>query len=320
MVRLQDIANRGFPLQLVSLMTKKLIIAVVVLGIVAAAAWFEPTRTVRGWALGDPFFDGRSASGWEARLQSSDPTDQATTPEKLEAGKAAAMPVLIKILASPDPGVRWKVANILARIGPDARDAVMPLIDRLDDPDPFVRKVAAEALGEIRETRPEVISAIKSKLNTSERDSVIRALSKFGAAAAPAVPELIAIVKNSELGPTTHWEAIRTLGKIGPPAHEATPTLVGALKDHEEDVREHAAESLGEIGATSAVPDLIAALQDESPRVRRDAVRSLGQLGAAAKPAIGAIEKLLKDKAEPVQEAAKTALRRIDPEGHGKQN
>ena len=53
--------------------------------------------------------------------------------------------------------------------------------------------------------------------------------------------------------------------------------LVAALRDDKDaDVREHAAESLGQIGIFS--PEVIAALtvalQDQSPRVRRDAVRS----------------------------------------------
>jgi HEAT repeat protein len=273
---------------------------------------------VRGWARGEPFFDGCSASAWAERLGSRDPVVQADTPEKLEAGKAAAVRVLIHILSWPDASIRWKAAEILSRIGPEAHGAALALVGKLDDPDPFVRKVAAEALGKIKDARPEVLTAMVAKLSTDERDLVIGPLSRFGAAAEPATRALIAIVKNDSLGDRTRWEAIQTLGEIGPGARDAIPALIDALKDRDDDVREHAAESLGDIGAIEAVPQLTMALADESPEVRRDAVRSLGQLGPAAKPALAAIEKLLGDKNENVRGAAKSALRRIDPEGHSK--
>jgi len=299
-------------------MGKKLAIIVVLVAAVAACAWFEPTRTVQGWARGEPFFDGRSASAWEERLASREPAEQAATPDKLEAGRAAAVPVLLRLLFSADSSLRWKAANVLAKIGPEAHDAAPALAKCLDDADPFVRKVAAEALGEIKDTRPEVLAAMVAKLSGDERDLVIRPLSKFGSAAESAAPALIAIIDNESLGDRTRWEAIRTLGKIGPAARGAIPALIAALKDKDDDVREHAAESLGEIGAVVAIPNLTATLGDESPKVRRDAVRSLGQLGSAAKSAIAAIEKLLGDKEEIVRDAAKTALRQIDPEGHSK--
>src|SRR5579871_6785719 len=72
-------------------MNKKYAIIAVVVVIVAAGAWWEPTGTVRGWARGEPFFDGRSASAWAERLRSSDPVVQSNAPEKLEGGKAAAL-------------------------------------------------------------------------------------------------------------------------------------------------------------------------------------------------------------------------------------
>ena len=299
-------------------MIKKLAIVGAVGAVVAVGAWFEPTRTIQGWVRGEPFFEGRSASAWEERFASREPEVQARTPEKLEAGKAEAVPVLVRILSSADPSIRWKAANVLAKIGPGAHDAAPALVKCFDDSDPFVRKVAAEALGEIKDPRPEILAAMIGKLGADERDLVIRPLSKFGSAAEPATSALIAIVQNNSLSARTRWEAIRTLGKIGSGARAATPALIAALKDKDDDVREHAAESLGDIGAVAAVPNLIATLDDHSPQVRRDAVRSLGQLGPAAKPAIAAIEKLLGDKEEIVRDAAKIALRRIDPDGHGK--
>jgi HEAT repeat protein len=289
-----------------------LLVLAVVVAALGAAAWYEPTRTVRGWAHGEPFYDGRSASGWAERLASSDPKDLSEAPERLVAGKADALPVLTRLLTWRDPTVRWKAADALGKIGPPAAESAPALAERLKDPDPYVRRVAAQSLGAINSPHPDVIYALVGRLVTEDRDLVIRPLSEFGPAAAPAVKNLIEIVTNTALSPTTRWEAIRTLGKIGPPAHEAGPALAIALNDPDELVREHAAESLGEIKLTQATQALTRALADPAPRVRRDAVRSLGQLGRDAKSAVPEIKKLLDDKDDKVRDAAKTALRRIE--------
>src|SRR5204863_8233255 len=137
----------------------------------------------------------------------------------------------------------------------------------------------AQALGSIKPADPAVIKALIAKLKTRERDQAIRPLSAARAAAKDAVPDLIEIVADSKLSPATRWEAIRTLGKIGPDSKSAVPTLIEAMKDPDDLVREHAAESLGEIGDAAAVPHLARVCDDPAKLVRRDAVRSLGQLG-----------------------------------------
>ncbi len=280
----------------------------------AAGAWFEPTRTVRGWARGEPFFAGRSANYWATKLESSDPKEQMRAPLALEEGKGAAVPVLIQLLGSPRETVRATAAGILTRIGPPAVDAVPALQARLDDDDANVRAVSAKALAAIKPTDPDVIKSLAGKLRGADRDFVIRPLSAAGAAARAAVPDLTAIARDASLPPLTRWEAIRTLGKIGPDSKPAVPVLVAALTDADAFVREHAAESLGEIGAAEAIPDLTRILADPSPRVRRDAVRSLGQFGAAAKSALPEVEKLVNDPNDDVRDAAKKSLRQIDPE------
>lgn len=61
----------------------------------------------------------------------------------------AAVPQLSQALDDPNPLVRRRAAEILARIGPDAKDAVPALIRALGDRDEEVRKAATRALGEI---------------------------------------------------------------------------------------------------------------------------------------------------------------------------
>ena len=121
-------------------------------------------------------------------------------------------------------------------------------------------------------------------------------------------------MSDTTLSSVPRWEAIRTLGKIGRDSKPAVPMLIDALKDDDELVREHAAEALGDIGSPEAIPHLTRALEDEAGRVRRDAVSSLGRFGPAAKAALPKAEKLLQDSEPLVREAARAALRRIDPD------
>ena len=55
-------------------------------------------------------------------------------------------------------------ALVLARIGPDAADAVPELTDLLDDPEQDVRKAAARALGQIGPDAAEAVPALMRQL------------------------------------------------------------------------------------------------------------------------------------------------------------
>jgi HEAT repeat protein len=74
---------------------------------------------------------------------------------------AAAIPALVDVLHDPDPLLRRHAAQALARIGPDARDAVPDLIVALQDRDEEVRKNVARALGQIG---PEARAAVPALL------------------------------------------------------------------------------------------------------------------------------------------------------------
>jgi hypothetical protein len=287
----------------------------IVLALIAAGAWFEPTHIVRGWLRGEPTYQSRPAAWWRERLVSQEPADQAEYPRRLQAGGADAVPVLTDLLRAPEAEVRWRAADILGKIGPAAAPASAQLAAALHDGDSHVRTVAAQALGEIgpKGVDPAVVPGLVELLSTGDRLPALRALASIGPAAAPAISE-IARVLREDPDATTRWNAARTLGKIGPAAKTAIPALVQAMGDDPDAlVREHAAEALGDIGpdAAEAVADLAKACKDPSHKVRRDAVRSLGQIGAPAKAALPQVEALLKDPEAIVREAAETAKRKI---------
>src|SRR5262245_50809448 len=140
-------------------MSKRWLLLIPAGAIVAVGAWFEPTRSVRGWVRGEPFFQDRPASYWEESLTSSDPKEQARAPQALEAGKTNAVPVLVHMLGSPRETVRAGAAGILGKIGVPAADAVPALLARLDDSDPLVRAATIQALADIKPADPAVIKA-----------------------------------------------------------------------------------------------------------------------------------------------------------------
>jgi HEAT repeat protein len=69
-------------------------------------------------------------------------------------------------LDDPNPLIRYRAARVLARIGPDALEAVPALVRHLNDVDISVRREAARALGQIgpqaAEAVPPLIEALKS--------------------------------------------------------------------------------------------------------------------------------------------------------------
>jgi HEAT repeat protein len=285
---------------------------ILLLVLAGLGAWFEPTQFVRGKVCGEAFFGNRPTTYWRQKLESENPIDQDEGPRRLKEGKAAAVPVLIDLTRCDSANVRVQAISILARLKQDAFPATDALLTLLADPDIYVRQTAARALGEIHPDDPRVVPALLEKLAGDEKATAIRPLSEYGANAKAAVPRLIELLENDP-DPNLQWEAARTLGKIGPDAQAAIPSLIKALKSTSGTLREHAAETLGELQATVAVPDLIAVLDDSDPRVRRDTIRALGQLGPAAKPAWEKIERLRNDEDVFVRQAVVIALRRIDP-------
>ncbi len=68
--------------------------------------------------------------------------------------RSAAVPALTYSLMKRDAGVRMAAADVLGRIGPEAKAAVPALTRLLKDKDVLVRLAAAEALEDItKETR-----------------------------------------------------------------------------------------------------------------------------------------------------------------------
>ncbi len=90
-----------------------------------------------------------------------------------------------------------------------------------------------------------------------------------------AIPGLIQTLRhrNEEIRLHAAW----SLGAIGKPA--AIPALIKALQDEDSFVRDGAAGALGNIGDPAAIPALIEALEDREPHVRNRAAGALADIG-----------------------------------------
>jgi HEAT repeat protein len=95
----------------------------------------------------------------------------------------------------------------------------------------------------------------------------------------------------------------------------AVAALTGALGDGEYKVRASAAEALVKMGPGPVVPSMIEALRNAEAAVRANAAAVLGAFGPAAKSAVPALTRALKDVNPRVRELAGDALSRIASSG-----
>lgn len=296
-------------------MSRRRVIAVclaLLLGGVALAALLDPAARAQGWARGEPFYEGASATAWQRKLRQPDAVVATESLNTLARGKGGAVPVCAWLLrTAPEPEVRWRAADALGRMGKDARPAAKELVAALSDGDPLVRAVAVRAVGALA---PDVEGGVAGLLALFPDVEAIRAAARFGPAGAAAVPSLLELLKHEDVG--VRRQAVRALGKIGTPSLAALPELI-RMSEAEENhlLREQSVEAIGDIGpaAAAGIPALVKALKDPVPRVRRDAVRALGQMGPVAKHTLGEVTAAVADPDPEVQAAAKRAVRLIDP-------
>jgi len=96
-----------------------------------------------------PIYDYHVAPAQYSLKPLQDWTEQEAAAEALGRIGPAALPQLVELLRSERAEVRLIAAQVIARMGSDAKDAVPALIPLLDDPDERVRKAATRTLGRI---------------------------------------------------------------------------------------------------------------------------------------------------------------------------
>jgi HEAT repeat protein len=197
----------------------------------------------------------------------------------------------VKFLKNKDPRVRSRAAENLARLGPEAKFAILPLRQRLRDVDANVRSRAATALGEIGSAAVEELIQALALPDRNVRREAVWALGKMGLEAVPAVGALARALSDRDTA--VRKGAAHALGLLGRRAKPAIPFLIDALNDTDLFVSRLAASALGKIGAP-AVDALITALGHVDKYVQREAAWALGQIGPDARAAVPKLTAIIK--------------------------
>jgi HEAT repeat protein len=229
-----------------------------------------------------------------------------------------AVTELRKALVDENAVVRSFAAHALGNIGVDAEPAVADLEKCLKDSDDGLRINAALALWKIhRSTRtvPVLAEALSTAKTYDDRIQAARGLGVIGPNAVAALPELAKALNDSSYG--VRAESCKSLARVGERAKAMIPRMEGLLTDAAPVVRVQAARAIcllqGE-ATEMALKVLIESLEDASKMVRKEAALAVGDLkqdGSKAEPGILA---LMRDEDADVRQAARTALRQINPE------
>ncbi len=121
------------------------------------------------------------------------------------------MPALCEVAEKDELPVRMMAVEALGGIGSGEGRVIEVLTKACSDPDDFLRKLAAQSLGQIGE---------------------------------PALPGVLALLRDG--GPQERLAAARALEHMGPGVKDAFPTLRGLFQDRDESVRKFARRTFGE--------------------------------------------------------------------------
>jgi HEAT repeat protein len=229
-------------------------------------------------------------------------------------GSGAALSTLVAGLEDPDESVlRTISARLLAWTGNGSSVALAAIGRALGrrDLEEETRANLIAALARAAPDRRAALRALHHALRTETGDALAaaaRGLGQLGGAAAPAVPELAALLVEDELDEVV-VSATRALGLIGPRAVASVGAIEKLLDRSEPSLRQEAATALAAIGAGAwrarGTLERLAG-DDSAAEVRLAATRALGALGVRA--AIPVLLRLLADRDLELRAAAARAL------------
>jgi len=204
-------------------------------------------------------------------------------------------------------------AQALAVAGPVARAAIPDLMRFIDAESDWTRVWALRALIAIG---PASVPALRFATRTDSvlaRANAASVLGKLGAAARPAVSDLIRLL-SSDRSTDVRWHAALAVGAIGVEPLRCIPALLEALdEDADASVRRAAVIGLGRFPDTG--PRLFAELlRHDELALRLEAVRRLVELVPAAADAVPRLTECVATESDPlIRSLAIVALGEIGP-------
>jgi HEAT repeat protein len=237
-------------------------------------------------------------------------------------GSPAADAPLEKAAADPNSFLAaiaaWGRAQIHPQDAALVTAAVQKLKQGLESDTENVRKASISGLSDLAEftdepARTELVGEFVSLLH----DPDVGVGTAAGAALVRLKGFAVDAVRATLADAGTRLKALEVLAAIGPAAQPAVPELAALLTDTDPLVRSEAAVALASIGseAAPAVPALEKLLGDDLPAdVRYATAYALGRIGPAAKPAVPRLLELAKSSDEIMATVATWATLKIEPQ------
>jgi HEAT repeat protein len=231
---------------------------------------------------------------------------------KLGPAAEAAIPRLVLILWKPSQEEKEEAARAIALIGPRPQDLepMPPYKEGLLGPSARLDLwITCARIRASRGREAELVGELLGKRTNVGKPEWAEALGALGPAARDAVPALVRMAREGEIG-IGSLEAARALARIDP---ETAGGLAEDLRSADRVVRWRAASGLAamEPPPASALPALVKALADPVDRVRWNAAQALGALGREGEPALEPLLSARRDRNRFVRLEARKAMERI---------
>lgn len=234
----------------------------------------------------------------------------------LEALKSQGFSILREGLKDSSPAVREHTILAIAVMKEHAQPLADDIFQLCTDPEEKVRAAAFGALEKIGTTKPGEMARLLTHGEPDVRRLAAEAINNLDAVPEQSIEPLMSALQHDEAPIRT--AAVRALSRIGPKASPAVPTVVAAIRKYSDDPQALAEDDylvpywalLHRIGDQS-VPALRELLTDRNRLIRALAALTLGQIGPPAKAAVESLLVALKDNDAFLVFSAAVALCRI---------
>lgn len=226
--------------------------------------------------------------------------------------KVKDLQAALQALKSRDAADRAAGMYFLAEYGRESKAYSRDIVSGLLDPSPDVRKWAALGLPRANpDVAGPVLNLVQSK-DYDKRKEAVQALAQLGEKGGPAVPALLAFLKDAQ--PSDRADIVKTLTTVGAKDSALPAVLVNmAVSDPDPAVRAAAAKGIPRMENHQAVAQAYAGLlQDPDPARRSAVLTSLADLDLKdTTHIVPVLQQALRDPSPTVRETAKKALDKL---------